>query len=103
MTPKTPEPGAVAVLPGQPTRTVSAEGVTVDDIKRRAERIRALAVDGVKQKAEETMKQNSTTIVVGAVAVLVVGVSLAYFVGRSTARRLSQPWCPPGCKPADQR
>jgi hypothetical protein len=100
MTPKTPDPGDVAVLPGPPRRTVAAEGVTVDDIKRRAERIRSLAVDGMKQKAEETMQQRSTTIVVGAVAVLVVGVSLAYFMGRSTARKLAEPWCPPGCKPA---
>jgi hypothetical protein len=99
MTPKTPEPGDITVLPGQPARTVSAEGVTVDDIKRRAERIRALAVDGVRQRAEETMKQNSTMIVAGAVAVLVVGVSLAYFMGRSTARKLAEPWCPPGCRP----
>jgi hypothetical protein len=42
-------------------------------------------------------------IVAGAVAVLVVGVSLVYFMGRSTAKKLSEPWCPPGCVPAGRR
>jgi hypothetical protein len=103
MSAKTAQPGDPAVLPGPPARTVSADGITVEDIKRRAERIRSLTVDGLRQQAQDTLKENSTIIAAGAVAVLVVGVSLAYFMGRSTARRLSQPWCPPGCKPANDR
>lgn len=98
MTPS-PKPVDPAVLPGPKDQTIGSEAITVDDIKRHAEAVRNAALDGVKQTVDGTLKSNKTAIIAAAVGVAVVGMSVAYFLGRSTAKRLAEPWCPPGCVP----
>ena len=99
MTPDKPMPGQPVQLPGAPTRTISAEGITVDDLKRRAERIRTAVSTGAEATYKETIATQSARILMIGAGVVVVAVGLAYFAGSARARRVSQPWCPPGCKP----
>lgn len=97
------KPGTEVALPGRPQpREITGGAVGIEDIKRRAEYIRELAVEGAKEQAEQAVDQvrsQSTQIIVAVGIGFVVAVGIAYFVGRSTAKRLSEPWCPPGCSP----
>ncbi len=99
MTPSTPKPGDPAVLPGGPNETLGSEAVTVEDIKRHAEAVRTAATEGIKATVDEQLKSNRTVLIGVAIGAVVVGMSVAYLVGRSTAKRLAEPWCPPGCQP----
>ena len=99
MTPDAPVPGQPVRLPAAPSRTISAQGVTVDDLKRRAERVRNAVVTGATDTYNETIATQSARILMIGAGVVVVAIGLAYFAGSAKARRVSQPWCPPGCKP----
>jgi hypothetical protein len=94
------EPGTEVVLPGRPAaRQIQGDAVSITDLKRRAEYIRELAVTGVEKRAQTVVKATGTqAVIIGAVAVVAV-IGIAYFIGRSTAKQMSQPWCPPGCRP----
>ena len=100
MTPEPPVPGQPVRLPAAPSRTISSEGVTVDDLKRRAERVRDAVVTGVNDTYEETIATQGARILAIGAGVVILAIGLAYFAGSARARRASQPWCPPGCKPA---
>jgi len=99
MTPDTPAPGQPVRLPSAPTRTISAQGITVDDLKRRAERVRNAVVTGANETYQETIATQSARILMIGAGVVVLAIGVAYFAGSARARRASQPWCPPGCKP----
>ena len=99
MTPDNPQPGQPVRLPAAPTRTIAAEGVTVDELKRRAERIRVAVAEGVEKTYDETLATQGARILMIGAAVVVVAVGMAYFAGSMRARRASAPWCPPGCSP----
>jgi hypothetical protein len=100
MTPDAPVPGQPVLLPAAPSRTMSAEGVTVDDLKRRAERVRDAVVTGTQATYKETLSTQGARILVIGAGVVVLAIGLAYFAGSARARRVSEPWCPPGCRPA---
>ena len=99
MTPDAPVPGQPVRLPAAPTRTISADGITVDDLKRRAARVRAAVATGAEATYKETIATQSARILMIGAGVVVVAIGLAYFAGSARSRRASQPWCPPGCKP----
>jgi hypothetical protein len=99
MTPDAPAPGQPVRLPSAPTRTISAEGITVDDLKRRAERVRTAVATGAEATYKETIATQSARILMIGAGVVVLAIGLAYFAGSASARRASAPWCPPGCKP----
>ena len=60
MASKTPQPGEPAVLTGPAQQRISAEGVTVEDIKRRAERVRAGGRRGRPEDRRGPLRENST-------------------------------------------
>ena len=99
MTPDAPTPGQPVRLPAAPSRTISADGITVDDLKRRAERIRTAVATGAEATYQDTIATQSTRILMIGAGVVVLAIGLAYFAGSAGARRRSEPWCPPGCKP----
>jgi hypothetical protein len=99
MSPDAIAPGQPVLLPSAPTRTISAQGITVEDLKRRAERVRAAVSTGAEATYKETIATQSARVLMIGAGVVVLAIGLAYFAGSMSSRRASTPWCPPGCKP----
>jgi len=73
--------------PKQPLYVAPEERVTLDQLKARVERISDLAVAESKRVANEVREENLTKVVLVAAGVVVVALSLAYFLGSRAARR----------------
>lgn len=80
---------------GQPLYVPPAERVSIDEIKHRAEEIQDLAVTESKRLVSEVYEQNMTRAALVAVGVVLVAASVAYLLGRATARRVVVPDVPP--------
>jgi hypothetical protein len=97
--PDAPTTGQPVRLPSAPGRTIAAEGITVEDLKRRAERVRNAVVTGAEATYRETAATQGARILLISAGVVVAAIGIAYFAGSARARRLSEPWCPPRCRP----
>ena len=73
--------------PKQPLYVAPEERVTLDQLKARVERISDLAVAESKRVANEVREENLTKVVLVAAGVVVVALSLAYFLGSRAASR----------------
>lgn len=82
--------------PKQPLYVAPEERVTLDQLKARVERISDLAVAESKRVANEVREENLTKVVLVAAGVVVVALSVAYFLGSRSARRSAAPEPPRG-------
>jgi hypothetical protein len=72
---------------GQPLYVPPEERVTIDELKQRVGQIQDLALSRTKQVAYEVYEQDITRAALVAVGAVIVGASVAYFVGSRACRR----------------
>jgi hypothetical protein len=73
--------------PKQPLYVAPEERVTLEQLKHRAETITDLATSETKRVASEVAEQNLTKAAIVVVGVVLVTVSVAYFLGTRAGRR----------------
>ena len=86
-TPSPSKPGELTTLPGKATRTISARGVTSDDIRRRAERVRELAGETVRETVRDTLAAKGMRLAAAGAGLVVAAVSAAFFAGSMSGKR----------------
>lgn len=69
------------------SRTEPAERITLDDLKHRVETVTDMAVTDAKEMAAKVVSEDPGRTVLIAAGVVLLAVSLAYFLGTRSAQR----------------
>lgn len=75
----------------QPLYVPPEERVTLEELKARVSQVQDLALHRAKETVHRVYEQDTTKLALVAVGVVVVAVSLAYFMGAAAGRRGSEP------------